>query len=157
MDFNKLKENFEKLRQKYGLPEFDKLNNDFDIEKLQENDTDFLLREIRRAMLEKNMAYLRFIEMFLNPNNTPMFLLVLIRSIDNNDKKYLNDLYLELGRHELKSLSLDNFYEESREADFIKMFYERWQEIKIRFGEIIDKLDKSLDNKQERKAKGYLG
>ena len=60
-----LKKAYERLRQKYKLPLFGEMNNDFEIEKLQERETETLSREIRRAMMDKNVAYLKFTEILI--------------------------------------------------------------------------------------------
>jgi len=70
-----LKEDYEKFKKIYKLPEFRQLNEDFDIEKVAQNETDFVLREVRRHMMDKIIAYLRFIEMLLNPSDKERSLL----------------------------------------------------------------------------------
>jgi len=152
-----LKKEYEKLRKKYDLPSFKEMNEDFEIEKLQEHDTETLSREIRRAIAEKNLSYLRFVEMFMNPGNAPMFFLALVKNMENTDRKLLEDLYLALGKFEIKSLALDNIYDEKRDAEFIKEFFKYWQDIKIKFADVIRAIQDSWDRKTERKEKGYLG
>ena len=153
----KIKKEYEKLKVKYNLPSFSDLNKDFEIERLQEKETDFLLRESRRLMLEKNTAYLRFAEMLLNPSNAPMFFFALIKNMNEKEKKMLNELYLELGKHEIESLSLDNIYNEEKEAEFINKFYKNWQDIKEKFSEFLEILKENCEKKQEKSQKGYLG
>ena len=157
MDLKKLKDQYAELQKRYHLPEFSALNHDFDIEKLQENESDVLLREIRRTMLEKNLSYTRFIDMILNPSNAPMFLLILLKNVNNVEKNALNEVYLELGKYEIRSLSLDNYYDEQKEADFIIKFFAEWQEIKKRFSVILESFEGSWDRKSEKREKGYLG
>lgn len=153
----KLKKEYEKLKARYNLPSFQDMNKDFEIEKLQERETDLLIREVRRLMVEKNSAYLRFIEMFMNPGNAPMFFFSLVKNMDHVDKKVLEELYGEIGKFEILSLKLDNEYNEEKESEFIKKFYKDWQEIKKKFGEVLKVLEESWDKKAERKEKGYLG
>lgn len=152
-----LKKQYEKLREKYSLPSFVEMNEDFEIEKLQEKETEILSREIRRAMIEKNSAYLRFIEMFMNPSSAPMLFLALMRNMDNIDKKIVEDLYSKLGKYEIKSIALDNKYDDDKEAEFINKFYKEWQEVKEKFGQVLKVMEDSWDKKRERKEKGYLG
>ncbi len=153
----KLKKEYEKMRKKYALPSFEEMNNDFEIEKLQERETETLLREIRRAMIEKNLAYLRFLEMFMNPSNAPMFFLVLVKNFDNNEKKLAEELYIKLGKFEIMSIALDNVFDEKKDAEFINQFYNEWQDIKGKFSRILQGVEKSWEKKTERREKGYLG
>lgn len=157
VSLEELKKKYEKIRQKHNLPSFNDMNQDFDIEKLQEKDTETLTREIRRAMAEKNVAYLKFVEMFMNPSTAPMFFLALVKSLDSKERKLLEELYMELGKFEIKSISLDNKYDEKKDADFIKQFYKNWQEIKEKFARILKDIEESWDKKIEKKEKGYLG
>lgn len=157
LGLDKLKKEYEKLRKKYSLPSFEDLNEDFEIEKLQERETETLSREIRRAMAEKNVAYLKFAEMFMNPSNAPMFFLALVKSLDTEEKKLLEELYLELGKYEIKNISLDNEYDEKRDIAFIKKFYKDWQAIKKKLDRILNSIEKAWERKVERKDKGYLG
>jgi len=152
-----LKREYEKLKSKYSLPSFKEMNEDFEIEKLEERETEILARDIRRAMIEKNSAYLRFIEMFMNPSSSPMLFLALMKNMDNIDKKLVEDLYSKLGKYEILSLRLDNEYDEAKEAEFINKFFKEWQQVKKDFGSLLKFMEDSWDKKGERKEKGYLG
>lgn len=156
-NLDKLKKQYEKLKIKYSLPSFEALNKDFEIEKLQEKETETLTREIRRAITEKSLSYLKFTEMFMNPSNAPMFFLVLVKSLEAEDKKLLEELYMELGKFEIKSIALDNEYDEKKDIEFIKNFYREWQTIKQKFGKIMKAVEDAWEKKQEKRDKGYLG
>jgi len=153
----KLKKNYSELEKKYKLPSYKELNEEFDIEKAQELETDTLLREIRKVIMDKVIAYLRFIEMLLNPSNAPMFFFALLKGLDNGDKKILEDLYSKLGRLEIEVVEIDNDYSEKNEAEFIIHVFNEWREIKEDMKKIAKSLQKSWDKKSERKDKSYLG
>ena len=157
LSLEQLKKKYEKLKVKYNLPNFETLNEEFEIEKLQERDTETLSREIRRTMMDKNVNYLKFIEMFMNPSSAPMFFLVLVKSLNGDERKLLEELYRELGRHEIKSIALDNEYDEKRDVEFIKRFYKDWQEIKKKFGKIMSAVEEAWERKSDKSEKGYLG
>jgi len=157
MSLNDLKKAYERLRQKHKLPSFEEMNKDFEIEKLQERETETLSREIRRAMMDKNVAYLKFTEMFVNPSQAPMFFLALIKSLDSDDKKLVEGLYMDLGKYEIMSISLDNEYDEKKDADFIKKFFKEWQSIKKKFGKIMDGVEACWEKEVEKKGRDYLG
>ena len=74
-----LKKDYLILQKKYKMPSFKELNEEFDIEKAAEHETDCLIREIRKAIMDKVIAYLRFVEMLLNPSNAPMFFFALVK------------------------------------------------------------------------------
>jgi len=152
-----LKHKYEKLRQKFNLPAWKEMNEDFEIEKFQDKETDLLIRDIRRAMLEKSLSYLKFIEMFLNPASAPMFIFSVVKNVDSDTKKIMNELYLELGKMEISAIGLDNEYDEKKEAEFIKKLHNKWQDIKFRFKKIVEVLNSNLEKTGEKNNKGYLG
>jgi len=151
-----LKKKYEKLRKKYNLPSFENMNRDFEIEKLQERETETLIREIRRAIADKNIAYLKFVEMFMNPNQAPMFFLALVKSLDANERGLLHELYSELGKFEIKNIALDNEYDEKKDAEFIKQSYKKWQEIKKKFSKLMNAVEEAWEKETEKRDKGYL-
>lgn len=152
-----LKKEYVKLAAKYKLPEYKTLNEEFDIEKVQELETDTLLREIRKVIMDKVLAYLRFTELLINPSNAPMFFFAILKGIDGGDKKILEDTYAKLGRLEIEVIDVDNDYSEKNEAEFIKHVFQEWKEIKENMKQVSKALQKGWDRKTERKEKSYLG
>jgi len=125
-----LKKDYKKIQKKYDLPDFEKLNEDFQIEKVIEVKTDFLIREIRKFMADKFSNYLRFIEAILNPVNVSMFIFSVIKSIGVEEKNKLTDIYKNLAKIEVRLIELEVKFIEEKEADFIKESYNIWQKIK---------------------------
>ena len=156
-DLGKLKEDYKKIQKKYGLPGFEELNKDFQIEKIAEIETDFLIREIRKFMAEKFSNYLRFIETILQPVNVPMFIFSIIKSIGVKEKERLTDAYKKLIKVEIRLFELDIKFSEEKEIAFIKESYEMWQEMKKDILEIVGVMKKNLDNKSETNSKDYFG
>ena len=156
-ELEKLKENYKKIEKTHHLPDFDKLNAEFSIEKIAEIETDFLIREVARIIGEKFSNYLRFVELILNPANSPMFIFSLIKTMGENEKKKLSEIYKELARIELNLIELDVDFSDKKEADFINSSYKTWMNIKKDFQETIEKIKSNWDNKNENNSKGYFG
>ena len=152
----KLKEEYSKIQEKYGLPNFSKLNEDFRIEKTAQTETDFLVREIRESMGETLENFLRFVEAILNPVNVPMFLFPIIKSLNVEEKNKLSEIYKKLSKLEIDSMKLID-YSEKKEAEFIKNSYKIWQEIKKDFLKIIEAVENKTEAKVEKSEKGYFG
>ncbi len=152
-----LKEDYKKIQKKYDLPEFKKFNEDFQIEKLAETETDFLVREIRKFMADKFMNYLRFIESILNPVNVPMFVFSIVKSIGEEEKKKLTEVYKKLAKCEVDLIRLDVKFSEDDEVKFVKESYDLWQEMKKDISGVIEVIKKNWDNKVEVNGKGYFG
>ena len=152
-----LKKNYKGLQAKYKLPKFSFMNENFEIEKLAEQETDFLLREIRKLISEKAVAYLRFVEMLLNPSNAPFFFFGLVKNFSSADRKIVEKIYEKLIEFEIDAMSIDNEYSEKREAEFIRKTVEKWQDVKQDMKELIDAIKKSWQAKKEKSEKSYFG
>ena len=156
-DLENLKKEYSELQKKYALPTFEELNSDFQIEKLSENETDFLLKEIRRLVADRLFNYLRFVESLLNPVNVPMFVYFIIKTFDVKEKDKLTEIYKELAKREVELIGLDIESTEEKEANFIKESYKFWQEIKEDILEIVGVIKKNWDAKSETSKKDYFG
>ncbi|MFC1682038.1 hypothetical protein ACFL0X_00285 [Nanoarchaeota archaeon] len=152
-----LKKDYKEIQEKYNLPEFEKLNEDFQIEKISEVETEFLIREIRKFMAEKFSNYMRFIEMVLHPVSAPMFIFSVIKSMGSDEKKKLTDVYKKLAKIEIDLIELDIKFVEEKEVSFVKGSYETWQEIKEDMLDIFSKIKSNWDSKFEVNNKGYFG
>ncbi len=151
-----LKKEYKKLADKYKLPSFQQLNEEFGIERIAEQETETMLREIRKVVMDKVLAYLRFIEMIINPSQAPMFFFALLKGLDAADKKVLDELYSKLGKIEIEVIEIDNNYSEAGEAEFVKYVYNEWQGIKNNMKKISKSLKSSWDKKCEKKERSYL-
>jgi len=154
---NDLKEDYEKIRKKHNLPSFEQLNEDFQIEKVAECETDYLIREVRKYISDKFANYLRFIESLLNPVNVPLFVYSIIKHLSKEDNEKLKEIYQKIAKREVYIIEVDIEYNEKKEAEFIQESFKFWQEIKKEILEIIDKIKENWDNKSEKNNKGYYG
>jgi len=152
-----LKKDYLVLQKKYKIPSFKELNEEFDIEKAAEQETDCLIREIRKAIMDKVIAYLRFVEMLLNPSNAPMFFFALVKGLTSADKRELERIYEKLGSFEIDVIELDCHYVEKEEAEFIKKLYGGWQDIKKEMLKLVEVLRRNWNQKLGKNEKGYLG
>ncbi|MCL5730338.1 MAG: hypothetical protein M1165_02115 [Candidatus Pacearchaeota archaeon] len=152
-----LKKGYKILEEKYHLPGFEAMNNEFYIEKIAEAETEVLTREIRRFIADKVFNYLRFVETLLNPVNAPMFIFSVIKSLTSDDKKKLSDIYTKLSQIDLELIKLDVDSSEKEDAEFIKRFYESWQQTKKELTSIIEKLSNVREQKEDRTNGGYFG
>jgi len=156
-DLAKLKETYRIFQKKYNLPPFEKLNEDFQIEKAAESETDFILREVRRYITDKFFNYLRFIESLLTPNNSPMFVFAITKTLGTKEREKLSGLYKKIAKIDVELIELDLQYSEEKEAKAIREYYEIWQEIKKELLEIVEIIQKNWDIKAEDNGKGYFG
>jgi len=152
-----LKKDYKELQEKHGLPSFEELNEDFNIEKSAETEVDLLIREIRRFVADKLANYMRFVEAILNPVNVQMFVFSIIKSLETQEKENFTEIYKKLSKNELKLIELDIEFSEEKEVAFIKNSYNMWQDMKKDLLKIIEKVDGNWDKKSESKNKDYFG
>lgn len=157
MGLEKLKKEYSILQKKYNLPAFSAMNEDFYIEKIAENETEMLTREIRRMVGDRLANYMRFIENLINPVNVPMFVFSVVKMINQEDKKKLSETYRELIKNEIIFLARDLEFDEKKEADFIKESFELWQNIKKDLSPVLARLETNWGSKAEENSRGYFG
>lgn len=156
LDLDDVREEYNQFKKKYDLPEFNKLNEVFDIEDLIEYESEFLLRRIRKIISERISGYLRFFEIILNPSNSPIFFFKIIKKLNNDDREKLNKIYERFGNLEIGLIKLDLDYDEKKEAEFIKDIFNVFSEIKP---DILSVIDKMLDggSREEKDKSSYFG
>lgn len=155
-NLDKLKENYKILQEKYSLPSFEKLNEDFQIEKIAEFETELLLKETRRFLTDKFFNYLRFVESILNPVNVPMFVFAITKTLGISEREKLGELYKIISKIEVDLIELDLQYSEEKETEAIKKYYDLWQEMKKDFLEIVEVIRKNWDSKTEEGKRDYF-
>ncbi len=151
-----IKHKYNSLKEKYSLPDFKKLDEDFDIICKIENNTDTPLREVRKAMVFKFSSLLNFVELMLNPASGSMFHMYLVKGV-NGIEKELKELFNVLGEIEIESIELEVNYNEEKEAEFIKNRFEFWQKTKPELEKIIDSLKSSWKKSAIKKERSYFG
>jgi hypothetical protein len=153
-DFEK---EYNKLKEKHNLPEFTKLAEDFDIEKIQDKETTFLLREIRRAINEKISAYINLFENLINPNAPPMFVFSILRNISTKNKDTIKETYKTLSKTQIEVMKLDTIYNETAEAKFINDTFNTWQTLKPTIHKLIKDFEASFETDDTSKKRSYFG
>jgi hypothetical protein len=157
LDLAELKQKYNAFQEKYNLPSFEKLNEDFQVEKAAEAETDFILREIRRHITDKFFNYLRFIESILTPNDVPMFVFAIAKTLGAKEKEKLIELYKKIAKVDVDLIELDLQYSEEKEVQSIKDYYEIWQDIKKDLLSVVEVIKKNWDVKVRREWKRLFG
>lgn len=126
-DLKKLKEEYKILQQKYKLPSFDELDDEFEIRKI---DTGlFLLKEIRRVILQKLDFSVALIEPILNPSPSSLHSYIETKFFAKQNIEPLFDFYKKVWHWLHKGISV-SYLEEKDEAQWINDVWKAWPEIK---------------------------
>lgn len=151
-----IKEKYEEAKSKHNLPNFEQMNDDFDISKI-ECDTETILRDVRKAIISKFSSWLTFIETLINPSGGTMFHMYLVKSIGEKERKILSEIFSELGEIEIQAIELEIQYDEKKEAEFVNINFKKWQEMKKPLLEITGSLKDNWKKETIKKEKSYFG
>ncbi|MEK6906648.1 MAG: hypothetical protein AABW81_03435 [Nanoarchaeota archaeon] len=156
-DIEELKKGYLKIQKKYNLPDFQILNEEFQIESIADSETEILIREVRKIMAGKFSNYLRFIEILIHPINAPMSALSIVKLLTSEDKRRLTESYKKLTRIEVDIIEVDTDFSEKKEAEFIKNSYKSWLEIKQDVLYVVESIKSSWNNKSDKSRIDYFG
>jgi len=156
MELKDLKSQYDGLTRKYKLPAFKEVNEIFEIDRI-ERDTDCILREVRKAMMDKIVSYIRLVEMMLNPAQAPPMFMMFVKSIGDGDRKVIEEVYKNFIELELRSLKLEIDYAEEDEAKAIKHIIDVWHETEPSLRSLIGIMERNWRGTSEKKDKGYFG
>ncbi len=156
-EMEEIKAEYEVLVKKYSLPDFQKLREDFDIDKVLDKDEEFLLRSIRRTITDKFSGYLSLFETLINPSGPPVFVFTFLKGLNAEDNKNVKEVYKKLTRFQLSSMKLDTIYSEKAEAESVKSYFESWQNLKKIIYALTERFEQELEKNSEEKAKSYFG
>ncbi|MFA5484882.1 MAG: hypothetical protein WC260_01375 [Candidatus Pacearchaeota archaeon] len=141
----------------YKLPNFQELLDDFDLLKICEKDSGYLLRDIRKTIIEKLSAYLQLFELIINPISPQLFIINLAKQFNEEDKKLIKQIYYEISKLNLFSIKLDTIYIEEKEAEFVKTSFEKWSNLKKQIYDLLDKVDFQNEKTNLGNNSNYFG
>lgn len=157
MELPELKSSYNKLSEIYSLPEFKLLNETFEIERI-DRDSDILLRRIRKMMMDRIIGYARFMEMLINPSQTPFPLMTSARSMGSEIKEIVNKVYRNFVELELNSLKEEVEYNEQQEAVLILKIYNNWISNLPDLKKIMESIEAGwVSEKPSKKERNYFG
>ena len=155
-----VKKEYESLRKKYDLPDYDKLDNEFEFLYIGEiKEIRFPLRFIRRRINDKIALICNMVQTLLQPNPGSIINLQESSFLSKEDKLRYTQLLKDLMETERTSLRLDFDFDERKDANFIKEAFKKWNEYKQEIVKLTDKLIegwKKLEIKKEQKDR-YFG
>jgi Glu-tRNA(Gln) amidotransferase subunit E-like FAD-binding protein len=156
-DLDEIIKMYKEAKAVHNLPEWDYLEENFDISKAFTGEGGIVLRDVRRKMNEKIASYLHLFETFINPQSTPMFIMNVLKNLEEKDWENVRRVYKELARLQFKQILVDVVYSEDKEAALIKKIFEMWEKEKGEISKIIEILDKKYAENSLDKKKSYFG
>lgn len=150
-----MKRQYEELRKKYDLPEYDVLAKNFEIDSISKDDN--IIREILKKVFDKIDFYTRTMESLIQPD-VGYSCMKEASGLNSADMSNVNKLYIQ-GMYIIRKFSEFGVeYNEKEAANFLKEIIVEWESIKPELKRILNKLKmiwkKQHTSKQDR---GYLG
>ena len=99
----KIRKKYDELKEKYSLPDFDELNNEFELSTIEHEE--FLLRQIKKKIDDKINAMCEFLEDLLSPDNS-IANIYEYKAFDDDERKKVFEFYKRLKVLEKLSLEL---------------------------------------------------
>jgi len=157
MSKENIKEEYQELAKKYKLPKYSELDLDFEVSTIDKKK--FLLREIRRRMLDKFDGIKNILELIIQPDTASFSSMYETRIFnDEEEKKKIYDLYRALMIIERTANIVNLRADEKEEADFVNNTFAEWKKIKPELLFFFKKIKKSWEKETSVKEDlGYLG
>lgn len=150
-----IKKNYELLKKKYNLPDFDRLNNEFEISLIEHEE--FLLRDIVKKITEKVEIYAKLAESWLQPDTNSIAAMHECKFIEEIEKEKIYDIFKRLMVLDRESIKA-SLGDEKEEAEFVKLSFEEWIKVKQDLRPIVAKIRTTWDKDSDvREDLGYLG
>jgi hypothetical protein len=151
-----MKEEYDKLRKKYTLPEFDKLDKEFEISTMEEEG--FILANIRRKMTDKIEQFAKVLEGLLHPEADLAGLNECRVFHDQAQMEELFDLYKKLMISHRESLIVGIKGDEKETAAYITSTFSDWEKVKESMIKILKKMKSAWkEDISPKEILDYLG
>lgn len=152
-----IQKQYEELRKKHGLPPFEDINRELEITNIDEKNM-FLLREIRRNLVDRIEHFEKMLQEILQPDTNSFRSMSECREFKESEKHELFNIYKNLMIMLRSSQIIELECDDKKEAAFIKSAFENWMRIKKEISPYISKLEKSWEKETEPNEDiGYLG
>ncbi len=150
-----MKKEYVVLKEKYGLPDFDDVDRDFEIYSISKDDD--LIREILKKMFGVVDFYINFLEDIIQPDSR-FYTLKEANVLGKSERALVNATYNKLLYLHRKNVELSLDYEEKKAAKFIVQVFEEWQIVRRDLLPVVSLLKESWSKKVEEKHDGgYFG
>lgn len=150
-----IKDYYKELSKKKGLPNFEDINSEFEIDDIKDGN---FAKKIAEKISCKAEKYRKIFEEFLQADGNSLAALIEIKNMSEADTEKINSIYKELILIERGCLLAEIENSEDAFSEFIKNSIQKWKELKSPIKEILKKAKDSwkadIKVKEER---GYLG
>ncbi|PIN69227.1 hypothetical protein COV93_06355 [Candidatus Woesearchaeota archaeon CG11_big_fil_rev_8_21_14_0_20_43_8] len=133
------------LIQKYSLPSFKDLDNEFEVGAV-ETPCSSLLSSVRNKMIERVGYFIKVLDDLLYRPDNSYANMHEVQGFSESERKSLFHLYKKLILLDRTSLELNLLLDEKQDADFIKRLFDVWQDVKPELLELVRKMKHVWEN-----------
>jgi len=156
MDAGNIKKKYRDFKKEYNLPSFEKLDLMFELSTIDKDD--FLLRNIRKKMLEKLDYFCEIIESLLQPDTSSFANMHECKFFEDEEKDDLYKLYKNLMFLSKSAMLLGINSSDDEEAEFINSVYKDLPKLQQEILVYVKKIKETWRNESSTKEElGYLG
>ncbi|MEM4245444.1 MAG: hypothetical protein QXR60_04550 [Candidatus Nanoarchaeia archaeon] len=156
----KVEKLYNTLRAKYKqLPDFKKLDSDFELTSIEDKHINerYFLRAVRRRIYEKVYYFNGALVTVIAPQSPNILLAHENKFISNDERDEVMEVVRKLTRVERDHLLLEVDYDEAEDADFIKISFDVWQDVKPTIKKLFITMRDSWDKRDNLKVGDYFG
>lgn len=152
-----VKKDYEVLKKKYNLPDFEALDNEFEISTIEK--PDFLLRNIKKKICEKMDVAAELLAKLIQPETTCIADLYEYRCFGDKDKKEIFALYSKVLYLHRRLLETDFLLDDNSDAAVIKLITKEWPDIRKQMIPFVKELEACWQKlpESEHAHREYLG
>ena len=132
----KVKEEYEKVREKYKFPSYKEIDEEFEISSIDIEKVNSLPRAILRVVCNKMVMFLNYIEPVVNPNPQNLHAFVEVNNTSNDDKKEIFGFYKDLSYKYHKACGIELTEKENEIVKEIGNVWKDWKDLKANFRKI---------------------
>ena len=151
-----LKEEFDKLKKNYKMPNYEDLDREFEllyVTKLEE--IKFPLRFIRRRITDKISWFCNMLQNIIQPNPGSLISLEESKFFTDKDRQKIIVVLKELMNIERESLMLEVAFNEKEDAEFINNLYNKWDKIRKDIAYFTEALKKGWKEEVKKEEKEH--
>jgi len=151
-----IKREYQKYAEKYKLPNYNDIDLDFEISTIDKKK--FLLREIRRKILDKIDGIKDILEGVIQPDTNSFQSMYESRMFSEEERNEIYKIYKSLMILSRKATLVNLRADQKEEADFIKGMFDEWQKLKQKLIKYLSKIKENWEKETSVKEDlGYLG
>ena len=153
-----LEKSYQKMQKRYGLPDFSKLDFEFEINSRDtEENTTYFLRYVRRRMNDRLAFFTRLIENILHPPSPSLASTYEDRVLTDEDRQILLEQFKRLMILEREAFMLEATLDEKGDAGYVKTVMKDWPRIKEQLIHVFRKIERAWQSEETINLENYFG